>query len=517
MTKEGKSNQQDSASANQGLHLAVRSGTRAVILAHVLSQLVSLASLAFLYRLISQQDFGLWGMLMPAVLLLRMLGTIPLGVAAVQQQELSSGKASSLFWVGLATSAIAGVLTASCGPLLALAYDAKDLVGLAAALGLTPVLLSLGSQHQALLERKLRLGPLAALRLLAQAMGAAAGIAAAIAGWGVWSLVVQQYVELSTLSIGLWRLESWRPNGPRSGEPVRELLRFGGFHGLSGLLIFVAQNIDKVILAFLLRGSESGRAVVGMYTQAFNLTMRPVYAVIAPVKAIVLPALSRARTDPETFRALLTNFYRMIAVVLVPCGIGLFVVAEDVMRIMAPDWEGAGLILRALALAITVQGFFDISGSVFSSVGRADLWFAGAIAATLLLVQGYGFGYWLGSSYGPPEIGPALGLAWSYTVVGLTALFIPYLYFCLRSVGVPLSGFLVPLRWIIITSVSMGLVTWWLRATLLSQTSLPIAARLAVTIAAGVLVYGLLARREVRWLLGQFRIRGPDEYPANHR
>ena len=69
MTKEGKPNTDSSAAEHHDLHSAVRAGTRAVIFAHILSQLVSLASLAFLYRLVSQQDFGLWGMLMPAVML----------------------------------------------------------------------------------------------------------------------------------------------------------------------------------------------------------------------------------------------------------------------------------------------------------------------------------------------------------------------------------------------------------------------------------------------------------------
>jgi len=183
---------------------SVRRSAVALAVAQLASQLISLVGLAILLRLLVPGDYGLVGMILPLVMFLRIFAALGLNVATVQRPEIRHEETSLLFWLnvllGFAAAGAAALLAPLLGQLYAQPAAAVPLRDLTWALAGTSVVAALGAQHQALLERKLRLGPLGASRITAQLAGVAAAIAAALAGWGVWALVVQQYAELTLLA-----------------------------------------------------------------------------------------------------------------------------------------------------------------------------------------------------------------------------------------------------------------------------------------------------------------------------
>jgi PST family polysaccharide transporter len=486
----------------------VRDATRWVVAAQAASQIVSLIVLAGLLRLVAPSDFGLMGMAVPLVLLLRTLASAGLRVAAVQQDELSRGQASSLFWLQVGLGTLVAAATAACGPLLALAYGTPDVSAVCAVLAGTSVVAAVGAQHQALLERRLRLGRLAVARLVAQTLGGTAGLSAAWAGWGVWALVTQQYVELLALSVAVWIAEPFRPGLPGPNTSIFPLLSFSGWYTLSGLTFALAHHLDKILLAAFLGSTRAGQAALGMYSQAYNLMIKPVYLVSTPLTGVMLPALSRARSDPDTYRDLLSRFYRLMAIALMPCGFGLFVVAEDVMAVLGgPEWRPAGAVLRALAPAILVLGSINIAGSVFSSVGRADRLAAAAIVTTLLLAAGLTAGLLTGRAVGDGQLGPTLGVAWGYALTWLLVIFPPYIWHVALAVGRRPAVFVKPQLKSFVAAAAMGAVAGGLWIGLSWGETSPWL-RLPMVVVAGVASYAVFARGELRYLgqqLIQFR------------
>lgn len=502
------------------LHAAVRGGTRAVLAGQIGAQLISLVVLGVLMRLVAPEDYGLLAMALPALMLPRMAATLGTGVTTVQGAGLTAGQLNWLFSATVFSGATAAVVTAMLGPLLAWGYAQPLLVPLCAALAGSTLVAALGTQHQALLERELKLAALARLRLLAQATGGAAGIAAAWRGWGVWALVVQQYGELLVLSAGSWLLEPWRPGLPRRGERVVQILQTSGFYSLSTLVVYASQNLEKVLFPLLL-GPAASRAL-GLYSQAFSLLLRPVYLVTVPLFTVLLPALSRSRGDARLTTQLTVKFFRLAAIVLFPCGMGLAVVAPEAMLVLGgDDWRAAGTLLALLAPAIPVLGFFNLASCVFAAAGRTGKLLAAALVLLLIVAQALFAGYLLGKLVTPPAewefepiLRPALGMAFAYAVVIVVVLFIPYLTFCFRSVGISLGTVLGPLWPALFATLLMGLVVASLRQLLVVQGELPLPLRLLALILAGVLSYALLARRELHWFWSEITTLGVAEADA---
>lgn len=495
----------DDISGDQ-LLVAVRGGTRKVIVAQVFSQLVSLATLATLYRLISPDAFGLLSMAIPLVLLPRMCASLGLSIATVQKETLSNEQRSSLFSMNVALGVVAAAVTVGLGYLFAPFYDTPELILLSQWLAGTSILASLGFLHQALLERKMQLGRLVAARLGGQTAGSMVAIVVVVLypSWGVWILVLQQYVELLVINLTVWWLEPWKPRWPRWQTPVRDLLNFGGLYSASSLLFYLGHTIDKMLLAWLVGSTREGKAGLGIYTQSFQLVMKPVQLITLPVTSVMLPALSRAQADPQAYRKIALTFYRMIAVTLIPAGVGLFVVGRDVMLVLAPEWEGAGWLVTLLAPAILAQGFVNITGSVLASVGKTRALFFSAFVMCLLFVQGYVAGYWLGNKFGDSAIYPRgvfLGVAASYSIVILAAILVPYLSFSCQLVGIRLRELLTLIWHPLLASLAMGTATWILGDLLLASLSAWL--RLPILVVAGVILYLVFARKDVRWLAAQ--------------
>ena len=487
-------------SAPEHLRHSLRSSSRGVIGAQIASQVVSLGVLAVLYRLLGLEPYGLFGMVLPLLVLVEILIASGLDVATVQDAELSHEQVSALFWVNqLLGLAMAGV-TAACAPVLVWFYGLRghDVTGLGwvtVALAGTTVAAALGMQHQALLRRKLRLGTLAWARLAAQAAAGVAAIAAAMAGWGVWALVVQRYVDLLATAALVWSLESWRPGFHLRRTGSMHLVRFGGHCTVASLMFYLVINADKVLVGFAL-----GPAALALYGQAFNLMLKPVNVVLLPLTGVMLAVLSRAAPDRRQYGELLLGFFRFIGLVMLPSAVGLAIVAGEAWRVLGgDDWAAAGPILSVLAAAILVQGFVSAMGSVFASAGRADLNSRASVGIAAALCTAFVVGLWLGRLAGQP----VLGVAASYSLTLILVVFPPYLWLGLRTVGLRCTDWLAQLRTAARATLAMSLVVLACRWVLTVLVPVPDLVLLLVEVVVGVACYAAFARREIGWFARQ--------------
>lgn len=496
------------------LKRSVRHGARVALAAQILSQLISLLVLATLYRLLSPVDYGLFGVVIPVLMLVRNLTTLGMGAAAVQRPEMTPEVSSALFWwnvwIGLASTA----LTALAAPVVGWAYGTSVAGWLTLSLAGASLVASLATQHQALLERNLAWKGLAVSRLWGQAIAGFVAVQVALREYGIWSLVAQQYVELLVTTALFWWYEPWRPARPTRHHESRRLLGFGGHFAGAGLMFFLAGNSDKLLLGGLLK---SPSWVAAYYTQAFSFMMRPVALLTMPLNSLMLPALARARDDAAAFREVYLGFQRLIAVVLFPVSVGLAATGWYVMFLLGgPDWREAGHVLSALAFTIAVQGFINTASSAFAAIGRADklfyasVWIALAMSAVTFTV--------IYTSRRDPELAFRLAGWYSAATIGV---FVPYQAYCLRTLGIAVADWLRTVRRALLAAAGMGLIVkvsqahsgggvlGW-RLTGLATEPAYLFADLAAQVAIGVIAYVVLAWPECRWLWGQLRRRGDD-------
>ena len=479
--------------SSHAIRQAVRRGGLAVFLAQLASQFLSLIFLGILLRQLGLIPYGWMGMAAPLLILVRILIHSGLDVAAIQQGRLDDRQISALFWVNQILGGLGALAVAAAAPLMVRLYGEPELLGLTLVLAGTWPATTLGAQHQALLQRLLRLGALSLIRLVAQAVSGIAAVAAALAGWGVWALVVQQYAELLLTSLLAWQVEPWRPHWVLRHTGSRGLLTFGGHYALSNLLFFVLANLDKVLI-----GARLGPAALAVYSQAFNLAQKPVGLVAAPLITVMLPTLSRSRFRPDEYRRWFTAFLRFLAWLMFPCGVGLAVVAPETMLVLGGEqWAAAGPILRVFALLIPVQACFNVLGSVFSSVGRADRMALGSLATAA--VSAAVFVTAIALVQGRPDA--AFLFAAVYVVMFCLVLFPPYLGWALRTAGLHWAAVLAPLREVLPATLGMAVAVLVLHGV--GTRAWPVSPwlLLPIEVAVGIAIYLAMSRRQLGFYL----------------
>jgi O-antigen/teichoic acid export membrane protein len=227
--------------------------------------------------------------------------------------------------------------------------------------------------------------------------------------------------------------------------------------------------------------------------------IKPVYIVTMPLVALMLASLSRAADQPETRKQLVVAYYRLLAGLLMPAAAGLAVVGAEVMQMLGGTaWIDAGPLLSVLAIGMFGQATILVGVPILAAADRGGRLLSAAIAVAVVLCSAYPIGW----SFGRMFNAPSLGVAGGYALAVLFVVAAPYTWFCLRTAGYPVRDVFAALGRPAPAALIMALVVW-LAGSWLSVRS-PVL-RLTILVPLGAIAYGVLARSEVEWMIGQSR------------
>lgn len=400
-------------------HLSRNLGQRALsggvltATAQAVKFLLNIASAAVLARLLTPNDFGLVGMVLAITGLLRLFEKAGLSTATVQRDRVTQDQVSNLFWINVMLGAAVCLISMCLTPLVARFYQDTRLIGIMSLLSLTFPITSSTVQHQALLTRQMRFRALAIIDLTSMLAGILSGCFLALLGAGYWALVGMQLTVAAVTLALTWRTSGWRPGFPRRGSGVAPLVRFGAHVTAADLVGCLSANSDGILV-----GRFFGADILGLYTRAHVLFVRPLEQIHMPVGSVVIPVLSRLQSEPERYRRTFLRVYDALALITLPFAALCLVLAEPlVLLLLGPQWSGAVPLFSAFTLLGVSLPLSIVPSWLLMSQGRGrDLLQTYSIAGGITVAA-----YLAGMRWGP--LGMILALA-------VTSLFIrmPILY-----------------------------------------------------------------------------------------
>jgi len=243
-------------------------------------------------------------------------------------------------------------------------------------------------QHSALLQREMRFTALAVIDILSLIVSTAIAIGAALAGYGYWALVAMTISLPLTGTVGLWLATSWVPGMPHRQIGIRKIMRFGSTVTVTSLLLYLAFNLDKVLL-----GRFWGSEVIGIYGRAYQLIRIPTDSLNTTVGEVAFSALSRVQGDPGRLRAYFLRGYSLVLALTLPITVACGLFADDVVAVLlGPKWKAAAQIFRLLAPTILVFAISNPLGWLLTSLGMVGRGLKIALVLAPLMIAGYAFG-----------------------------------------------------------------------------------------------------------------------------
>ena len=206
------------------------------------------------------------------------------------------------------------------------------------------------------------------------------------------------------------------------------MLRFGGTITLNSLVVYVAYNLEKVLL-----GRFWGADALGIYGRAYQLVTIPTDNLNAAVGGVAFSALSRLQHDAVRLRNYFLKGYTLVVSLTIPATIFCAFFSKDIILVLlGPKWLEAAVIFRLLAPTVLIFGMINPLSWLLLSVGLQGRSLAIALVIAPLVISAY----LIGLPYGPE------GVATAYSAA-MTLWVIPHLAWCLHGTAISLSSLLL--------------------------------------------------------------------------
>jgi O-antigen/teichoic acid export membrane protein len=432
---------------------SVRGGAAAVA-SQAFGLAMQILTTVVLARILKPEDYGLQGMLLAFTAFVNLFKDAGLNAAVVQRKTLTHEELSSLFWINVTLGTVLTVVVAAMAPVLAAFYREPRLVGITVLSSTIFFLNSLIVQHNALLDRAMRFTTGALIAIGATLLSTTVVIVLAALGFGYWSLIIQNVSIPIFTGIAVYIAMPWRPGRPGHIGELRSMLRFGGTITLNSFVVYIAYNMEKILL-----GRYWGATQLGIYGRAYQLANLPVQQLINTVHGVAFAALSRIQDDAERLQRAFLKSLSLIASVTIPVVIGSALFADEAVAVvLGPKWTGVSPVLRWLSPTILVFALVNPFSWFLRATGRVQR----SLNIAFLICPVVILGVVAGLRYGPT------GVAAGYSAA-MVVLLVPVVAWTIHGTGITAAHYLQAALRPLGAGALAGVLAWWLRSFLLAR------------------------------------------------
>ena len=361
----------------------VLSGTRWVVLANVVRQLLNIGSMVVFARLLSPDDFGAFAIVMMFAAFLLLFSDMGTGAVLIHINEPSDLLLSSLLYFNILVGiALFFILYLSSG-IIAQFFHLPILDPLLELLAINFIILSFSIVQKALFQKKLDFKILTILETSSLFISIAVGIMMALNGFGVYSLVVQILISSLILTAMLWYYSTWKPKLLFSITEIKRVFSYiANLTGFSFVNYF-ASNADNFLIGKFL-GSHS----LGVYSLAYKIMLFPLQQISQTLLRVLFPAFSQIKDDNEKFKRAYLKVIFFISLVSFPLMMGLVAVSDVFVSVVFGEkWNNLAILLSILAPIGMLRSVSTTLGSIYLAKGTTDrMFWIGSIGAFVMVV-----------------------------------------------------------------------------------------------------------------------------------
>lgn len=320
-------------------------------------------------RLLTPHDYGIIGMLAIFLAVSQSLIDSGFSQALIRKQDRTEVDNNTVFYFNIVVSALLYVILYVSAPFVADFYDTPQLCPVMRVVCLGIMFNSLAVVQRALLTIRIDFKTQAKAALTAAITSGVVGIVMAYHGFGVWSLVTQQLLNLGINTGLLWLLSKWRPRLVYSWQSFHELFAFGSKLLASGLLDTIYRNIYPIVIGKLFSASS-----LGHYTRAHQFSEFPSSNLTGIIQRVTYPVLCEIQDDDERLSNIYRRFLKLSAFVIFPLMVGLSSVAQPFVNIiLGQQWGFCGQLLQIICFSMMWYPIHSINLNLLQVKGRSDL------------------------------------------------------------------------------------------------------------------------------------------------
>lgn len=359
-------------------------------------KIISTISIFVLARILSPHDFGLVGIAIVVIGAIRMFQDMGVGCALIYNKNATSELISTAFYMILASGFIFTLIGFFSAGYAASYFNNAAAAPVLKVLSLNIMIVSIGTVPGFLLTKELQFKKRVGPEMAAALAQAVVSVLLALAGFGVWSLVIGDIANRTVSSIGAWIVHPWRPKLLFNIGLARELLNYSKFMVGSSISSFATSNADNIIVARMV-----GTVSLGYYSLAFRVASLPSTLTFFILSKVTFPVFSKMQDDRKRLSSAFLRTVKYLTFVSLPVGIGMFMLAPELVSVMLGEkWNNSVAPMRALIFYGIFTSIIWQTIEVYKATGRTNVSFGSETIRLLILVPFAMVGALFGGIYG---------------------------------------------------------------------------------------------------------------------
>lgn len=320
-------------------------------------------------RLLTPAEFGMLAIMLVFVNVGNVIVQSGLNTAIIQAPDVTERDYSTVFWMSLAISVALYVLVFFAAPAIAVFYENDALVWPLRVLVLILIINAFNSIQEAIVSRHLEFQKTFRATVAASIVSGALGIGSALAGAGVWALVIQQLLYQGVKCVALAAQEPWKPALIFDPDRARALFQFAWKLLASGLLNQGYQSVSDLIIGKVFTSDDLGIVSQGKkYPQALGTVLD------GAIQPVMLSATAKVQHDKVQVKRLARRALKTSTFLIVPAMTMFAVVAEPLVALLLGEqWLPCVPFVQMYCFIYALLPIHTTNLQVLNGIGRSDL------------------------------------------------------------------------------------------------------------------------------------------------
>lgn len=231
-------------------------------------------------------------------------------------------------------------------------------------------LAAFSSIQMALFRRDLDFKTLFWVRIIGILIPLVVTIPLALITCSYWALIIGMIARESCNALILTLKSKWKPYLYFSVKRFKSMFSFTMWSMIEAVSIWMTSYFDIFIV-----GTVLSQHYLGLYRTSMNTVGQITSIITAATTPVLFSSLSRLQNDREGFNAMFFKFQKLVGILVIPIGMGIFLFSDFITRILLGDqWMEASHFIGiwGLTSAITVV-LSHYSSEVYRSIGKPKL------------------------------------------------------------------------------------------------------------------------------------------------
>lgn len=336
---------------------------------NIMSQGITFLVGLVLARLLTPEEYGLIGIIAIFIAVFNSIVDSGFSNALIRKTDAKDLDYNTVFITNMVLSVILFFVLFFSAPAIAGFFNQPQLLPLTRVMGSVVIINAFAIIQRTILVKKVDFKTQTKVSLIASVTSGIIGIAMAVAGYGVWSLVGQQISRQLLNSLFLWIWAKWYPRIQFSVQSFKELFGFGWKLLVSGLIDTVWREIYQVVI-----GKCYSAETLGQYTRAQQFGSIFSSNLTAVVQRVSYPVLSEIQDDKARLKSAYQKVIKVTMLVTFCCMLGLAAIAEPmIVTLIGEQWLPAVPLLQIICFMMMLYPLHAINLNMLQVQGRSDL------------------------------------------------------------------------------------------------------------------------------------------------